>query len=258
MKLIAIYNVWGDSMELLKGSIEQIRHSVDFVLIVAQEESNLGEIDKTVYPFCENLVTNNLVDEIIKFEPSGINPYRNELAKRQIGLEFAKQNGFSHFLHLDCDEYYLPHEFNTAKEQIEKENILATVIDLYTYYKDPTYRLLNKESYGVPFITKLFPHTRVEVKNRGNYPVSVDPTRAVNVLHPKRLTGVNMHHFSYIREDIKKKLRNSTANRNINNHRVVTEYENAKIGTHLKALFNDKLVGVENIFKIKINVKEQV
>lgn len=258
MKLIAIYNVWGDSTELLRGSIEQIRDHVDFVLVVAQEVSNSGELDKSVYPFVNSLIDEKLVDKVITFEPMGSNSLRNETAKRQIGLEFAKKNKYTHFLHMDCDEYYLPHEFKSAKELIEREYINGSWIDLYTYYKSPRYRLANKEAYGVPFITRLTNHTRVGIGNTRGYETPVDPSRAVNVLRAKKLEGISMHHFSYVRKDIKKKLRNSTAKNNINRPRVVHEYNLAKEGTHLTELFNDTLILVDNIFNISVNVPEQV
>lgn len=257
MKLIAIYNVW-DSLELLKGSIEQIRESVDFVLVVAQEVSNSGEVDKRVYPFVNNLIDEKLVDQVLTYEPTGKALLRNETAKRQIGLEFAKTKGFTHFIHLDCDEYYLPAEFKYAVDLIKRNYIQASWVDLYTYYKEPTLRLAKKESYGVPFITRLYPHTQVGMKHRQGYDVPVDPSRAVNVMASRKLVGVSMHHFSYVRQDIKKKLRNSTARNNINRPKVISEYQNAKEGTHLKALFNDELISVENHFNIDINVKEQV
>ena len=258
MKLIAIYNVWGDSLELLEGSIKQIRKSVDFVLVVAQQISNAGEEDKRVYPFINELIDKKIVDQVLTYSPWGSNLLQNEMNKRQKGLEFAKLKGFTHFLHLDCDEYYLPFEFESAKVLIEKENIQASYVDLYTYYKSPTLRLAKKEPYGVPFITRLYQHSKVGLSHRRGYEVPVDPSRAVNVLQSRKLPGVSMHHFSYVREDIEKKLRNSTARNNINNQRVITEYQNAKEGSHLKALFNDTLVSVENHFNINLNVKEQI
>lgn len=258
MKLIAIYNVWGDSLELLEGSIKQIRECVDFVLVVAQQISNAGEEDKRVYPFVNELVDKKLVDQVLTYSPWGRNLLQNEINKRQKGLEFAKLKGFTHFLHLDCDEYYFTSEFQSAKELIERNYIQASWVDLYTYYKEPTLRLSKKESYGVPFITRLYPHTQVGLAFRRGYEVPVDPSRSVNVLQSRQLTGVSMHHFSYVRRDIKKKLRNSTARNNINHVKVVEEYENAKEGTHLKALFDDTLLSVENHFNININVKEQV
>ena len=110
-KLIAIYNVWGDSLELLQGSIEQIREHVDCVCVVAQEMSNGGEIDKNVYPYLHYLQGKGLIDQIIYYSPKPGNRLDNEKTKRQLGIEHAIEKGYTHFIHLDCDEYYHGDEF---------------------------------------------------------------------------------------------------------------------------------------------------
>lgn len=253
MKLIAIYNVWGDSTELLKGSIQQIRRHVDCVLLVAQEESNAGELDKSVYSFCEQLFREKLVDDILYFVPQSKNLMKCETEKRQMGIDYAIRKGFTHFLHLDCDEYYESDDFGAVKEHIFRENkIDGWCLNLWTYYKYPTLRLERKENYCVPFIHKLTSNTKCGFAYRGNYFKPVDPTRAVNSKKTEILLGFEMHHFSYVRKDIDKKLRNSTARRNIDNQRVREEYKNAKAGTKLTALYNDTLIEVENIFNIPI------
>lgn len=253
MNLIAIYNVWGDSIELLEGSIKQIRESVDFVLIVAQEKSNAGEIDPFVIPFCHSLVNKGLVDKVICFEPYGISLLKNETAKRQLGLEFAKEKGFTHFLHLDSDEYYDSNEFAYLKSVLMEGDFFGSIISLHTYYKYPTLRLKRKEKYGVPFIHKLLKNSACGMSFRNNYFLPVDPSRAINSPGVIDVTLNTMHHYSYVRRDIEKKLRNSTARNNINRQDVIKEYHEAKAGTHLQTLFNDVLIEVPNYFNIDID-----
>ena len=253
MKLIAIYNVWGDSLELLRGSIAQLRESVDYVLIVAQEISNAGEIDKKVYPRCNDLIDDHLVDRVITYEPVCVSLLKNETAKRQLGIDWAKQNGYTHFIHMDSDEYYHVNDFEAAKIEFLKSGLTGSFIDLWTYYKEPTLRLSKKESYFVPFIHKINVNTKCGIAYRLNYGVAVDPSRAINSPKIGFLKSVSMHHFSYIRRDIAKKLRNSTAKSRIDNQRVLDEYQIAKAGTHLHTLFNDVLVEVPNTFNIFIH-----
>jgi hypothetical protein len=257
MKLIAIYNVWGDSLELLRGSIQQIRDCVDFVLIIAQEESNAGEVDRNVYPFCNNLIDEKLANQVIIYNPLKKSLLDDETRKRQMGINFALDNGFSHFIHMDSDEYYFPHEFQAAKELIVRDRIKSSCIDLYTYYKEPNYRLANKETYLVPFIHEVNKFSRTGKDFRHNYPMPVDPSRAISGSSSKRIPGISMHHFSYVRRDIEKKLRNSTARKNINRKDVIEEFHSAKIGTHLRALYNDVIVESENHFNINIDEREK-
>ena len=109
-KLACIVNIW-DGVEWLKYSMKQLKEHVDVFIIVYQDVSNFGEEYNPFYEF-------ELYDFPVifhKFIPDfSKNGGTNELNKRNLGLEIAKANDCTHFLHIDCDELY--EDFGKAKE----------------------------------------------------------------------------------------------------------------------------------------------
>ena len=253
MKLLAVYNVF-DGLELLKGSIEQIRDSVDCVLIVAQEKSNFGEYDSQVYPYCHYLKSLGLVDEVIPYSPYGGNAMQNETKKRQIGIDYGKKHGFTHFLHLDCDEYYDSENFYKVRFQVGGSFFSGSVVNMKTYYKDPSWCLDPPEDYYVPFIHRLDHNTTTGVKNK--YPYYVDPTRRINTKSVERLDSIIMHHFSYIRLDIRKKIQNSTARKNIDKAWIFEEFERAKAGDKIKLYDGRTLIAGQDRFHVEKQIQQ--
>lgn len=208
-KLAAIYNVW-DADYLLPYSIAQIINSVDVVIVVYQNESNFGE---KYFPTIPN--------EVVKYHytPNVSQSGRwNETRKRNIGLNIAKDLDCTHFISMDCDEFYDSEEFEQYKNRAIEFDASACM--MYTYYKKPNIRLSPVEPYYVPFIHKIKPETTL---GPHKYPVLVDPTRAVSTC--KQFYQIDrpiMHHMSWCRKDIGQKLRNSTAS--INWKSKINEY----------------------------------
>lgn len=202
-RLAAIWNVW-DGDELLFHSIKQIREHVDEVIVVYQNQSNYGEIYHPEIP-------SHLCDYIIHYKPQlHFSGTLNETAKRNIGLDKAKELGCTHFILMDNDELYDTNEFKYYKDLIYYNNCESSACRLYTYYKYPTIQITPLEDYYVPFICKLNPTTRLGYY--GSYPVITDPTRQSN--HHKDFYKINiplMHHYSWVRKDIERKIRNSSA-----------------------------------------------
>ena len=254
MKLIAIYNVW-DSEELLEGSIRQIREHVDFVYVVYQVTSNAGEYNESGREEVLRLAKAGLVDEYKLFTPNASKPMHSETRKRQIGINYAREKGFTHFLHMDCDEYYDSKQFAQAKAYIDYESIDGSVCKIQTYYKRPTLKFSGLDDYYVPFIHKIAIGTRCGLKHADPYPFYADPTRRI---HPHRNVielqegRIIMHHFSYIRKDIEKKLQNSTARINFDIPEILRQYENAEAGTVVAHYNNMRLVETENRFNINL------
>src|SRR5688572_24354584 len=100
-KLCVIFNVW-DGAELLNGSIDCIKNHVDLIIIVYQDVSNWGEY----YDPLKDFNRHGLKYILVKYEPKIKDGRTNEIAKRNLGLKVAKENGCTHFSHMDCDEYY--------------------------------------------------------------------------------------------------------------------------------------------------------
>lgn len=238
-KLAAIYNVW-DGLELLQGSINCIKEHVDLIVIVYQDISNFGEKGMT-HPFLQDGV------EWIKYEPTvewGGN--LNERAKRNLGLDFARMNHCTHFLHMDCDEYY--ENFGAMKTAYLNAGHAGSVLRLKTYFKKPTFMFDTPEEYHVPFIHELKDDTKA---GSSSYKYYVDPTRAINEPDIIELPFF-MHHFSWVRHDIMRKARNSSANVNnrlVRNEQIFKDYNSPDLGEgYHVANWNRKIKVVPDIF----------
>ena len=198
MKLAAIYNTW-DADYFLPFSIAQIKAHVDEVIVVYQTTSNLGEQYAPMIP-----------NEVVKYhyQPNlSQSPTWNETRKRNIGLGIATDLGCTHFISMDCDEFYDTNEFAQYKSRAVEFD--SSACKMYTYYKYPFVRISPIESYYVPFINKIYKDTAL---GKTKYPVLVDPTRSVSTC--KQFYQIDrpiMHHMSWVRRDIEQKLRNSSA-----------------------------------------------
>ncbi len=250
MVLAAIYNTF-DGEELLEGSIAQIIKQVDEVLIVYQLESNIGEH----YP--ELLTTLAVIKErwpqvrLQKYAPNlAMSPANNERTKRQIGLDWAIKLGCTHFLFIDNDEYYDTVAFEAEKQKVIDAKADTSACRLYTYYQKPIYRLQPIENYWVPFIGRL----TLGIRAGGKFPVLVDPTRGVQPTGRCFLFAEGdlvMHHYSYVRRNIARKLRNSSAARNFGNiHQKVALFNQWQLGQPLVNFPKHSIQEVHDLFNI--------
>lgn len=257
MKIGVSYNLF-DGEELLEGSIKCIRDEVDYISVVYQTESNFGNpCDDNLIPLLNDLLKKGLVDELFEYKPK-INKggHHNEITKRNIGVSLSLGAGCTHHMSMDSDEYYLLQEFQYMKKTMQEGNYDSSACQLLTYYKEPIYILDPPEDYYVSLLYKLKSSSEYKIGNR--LPVLVDPTRCMEPGNCKIFTRneVQMHHLSYIRKDIKKKLTNSSSiNGFINNINEIVDYYN-KWGNGDKALlaaaptrYSD-LMKVDNLFKI--------
>ena len=244
MKLAAIYNVW-DGVELLYGSMKCLKNEVDVFILVWQDVSNFGEAYNPMDDFkipdfgCEVL--------LVKYEPVKHGGMHNETMKRNIGLQWAKQEGCTHFMHMDCDEYY--QDFGALKQQFLASGAKGSVCKILTYFKKPTLRLEAADNYYVPFIHELHPDT---VSGIQGYPYYTDPTRRINT-NDVICMDAPMHHYSWVRKDIERKVRNSSAKVNIERSQLLQDYysDETKAGYFLKD-YGQKLVEVDDLFGIDI------
>lgn len=242
MKLAAIYNVW-DGVELLYGSMKCLKDDVDVFILVWQDISNFGEHYNPINYFnipdfgCEVL--------LVKYEPTGHFGTINEVLKRNLGLQYAKQEGCTHFLHMDCDEYY--EDFGAMKQQFLASGAKGSVCKILTYFKKPTLRLEAHDNYYVPWIHELKTDTVAGVQG---YPYYTDPTRRINT-NDVICMDAPMHHYSWVRKDIERKARNSSAKANIERSQLLQDYysDETKSGYFLKD-YGQKLMEVDNIFSI--------
>lgn len=212
MKLGVSYNVF-DGEELLEGSINQIRSEVDYISVVYQTKSNLGnDCNDGLVELLERLLSEKKIDHIEEYKPNLTNPYVNEITKRNLGLELSRNNSCTHHMSMDTDEYYETKQFKKLKNIINNYGFDSSFCQMKTYYKNWEYQLDPPEDYYVSLIFKIKP----DVKYVLGYPtpVLVDPTRRMsNISNPLILkrSDIEMHHGSYIRNNIRKKLTNSSS-----------------------------------------------
>ena len=223
-----------------------LEDDADLFIIIWQDVSNFGEKYHDFYFSNFSNFKKPIYD--FKYEPNlNISGAENETNKRNKGLEIAKYHNCSHFLHIDCDEYY--ENFRGSKQKFLNSGAKGSVCKILTYFKKPTLRLENEDNYYVPFIHELKTGT---IAGNQDYPFYVDPTRKINESNIF-LLDVYMHHFSWIRKDIERKVRNSSAKANIERSNLLKDYysNDTKAGTFLVD-YDQKLIDVENIFGIEI------
>lgn len=248
MKLCLIWILW-DGEEVFEHSYRNMAPLADATIIVWSRLSNncqsVGGYDPKKYP--------NAIH--VNHEPSmGKTKHENEKDKRNAGLREAKRHNFTHFLMMDCDEFYDPHEFIEAKRLIEKKNLEGLVCRVKTYFKSPELTIGYDPSTRVPFIHKLTPSLHYGMNKR--YPFAydnggarIDPTRQLNIKRGVEWSDITMHHYSHVRNDIRVKIENSSAN--LGRSSLLEDWLNAKEG-YLCKMYNRVLVKCENQFNIQL------
>jgi len=217
MKVGAVYSLF-NSEELVEGSIKSIRSSVDFIAIVYQTKSNFGNSYQLGKSVAKDLLSRGLVDKILPFEPfvfhqdikmSGV---FNTIKKRNIAQRLARQNGCTHFLSLDCDEFYLTEQLDNAIKIVKEGDYDSSFCQMETYYKYPECQLVPKwEGYYVPFLYKIRDNIEHTFFDDWDKELFVDNCRRQEVgkKYVFKRDELEMHHFSYLRKDIRNKYENT-------------------------------------------------
>lgn len=226
-----------EATEHLYNIISEIRDLVDYVVVGIQDNNYYGDpIDNSDLYEIEELKKEGLIDNIIRIK-TDLNEFSRiqETHKRNMLIEDIAKNECTHDLIIDSDEYYVHDTFKAAKEKIEKNDYEITYCRYVNYYHDYLHYLVYpfKEGNYVPFIAKIkykfswqcvdFPKpsdpTRRYVRpktyriDRSTNKIMIDPRTKQPVLG-KYLVDyyefpwkeLKMHHFSWIRNDIRKKL----------------------------------------------------
>ena len=227
MKLGVSYNVF-DGEELIENSIKSIRGNVDYISVVYQTESNFGNpADEGLVPLLEKLESDGLIDELFMYKPTlNKGGHYNEIRKRNLGLYISEGAKCTHHMAMDSDEFYTDEQFSFMKETMVSGDFDSSACQMITYYKDSKYRLDPKEEYYVSLPFKI--RSGVEYVMGSPFPVLVDPTRRMDAGKFKVFTRneIEMHHMSYVRKDIRKKLQNSSASPNFRNIDKIVDYFN--------------------------------
>ena len=252
MKIAAIYNIW-DGEELLIPSMKCLDGHVDLFILTYQTKSNFGEVHNPMKngKFKEIQAAMKTPCELALYEPviteDNSNGTINETQKRNFGLYIAKKERCTHFLFMDCDEFY--QDFGGAKKLYIalRKGHGGSVCAIETYFGKPTLKFSDVDNYKVPFIHELHKNTQAGVRK---YPFYVDPTRRVNEQDVVDLP-VTMQHYSWVRKNIERKMRNSSARTAmLRLENIVPEVQSAHEGMSVKDMSNRVLVTVPDYFNL--------
>jgi len=229
MKLASIIIVW-DDWELLHHAAHQMRKLVDQVIVIYSHQSNTGEVSVPPSGAVPGFAL------AYRFEPDlNKRPADNERAKRNFGIDKARELGFTHFILSDSDEFYDPEMFHVEQQRFHNDPTLeGLVCASKVYFRYPTLTI-GLDTTLVPFIHKLTPDIK-HVYNR-RYPfaweggsIRIDPTRQLNITSGVKWSPIVMDHYSWVRVDYQKKIRNSTARANIERSTILKDLLQAKPG----------------------------
>lgn len=209
MKLGVNYVCW-EGEELLEWAIRPIRLLVDFISVTYHEISYRGEHYSPRLTL-EKLCNVGLIDQITLVEPSPGSQRDQETNARNLGTSICRAAGCTHHISADVDEFWEPAALDCAKAAME--NYDCSVVPIACYFKTPNWRLCPDEKFLVTFIQDI----KVDFSHTSKFPFRVDATRkpaTTGRCREFKSGEFIMHHMSFVRKDIARKLRNS-ANRQI-------------------------------------------
>jgi len=236
---------------LLDCAVRNITPVVDFVIVVASETSNYGELSP---------IPNRWKHDVIIYEPTLSRAMHCETNKRNFGLEMARKAGATHYLSLDADELYDQEEFKKECQKFrEIDSLAGLVCQTRVYFSRPDLTI-GMDTTLVPFIHKIT--TTLKHEFNRNYPfawdklqIRIDPTRSFNINSGVEMSPIIMEHQSWVRKDLeayKRKIRNSTARANLERSTILQDLANAKEG-YFCEFYQKRLVRVPNRFNIPFN-----
>lgn len=255
------YNVF-DGVELLESSVDSIRNVADYVCVVYQTVSNFGNtINADVEDIVMSLKTAGKVDEIYKYEPNQVAGHANEINKRNMGMLLSKIKGCTHFMTMDTDELYDESELMNVRSVVYTGDFDSSACKMLTYYRSGEFIVDPPEEYYVPLIYKI-DDRRFSMNSVGaRWSVPVDPTRRLPIgsLRLFDRAEIQMHHFSYVRDDIRAKLVNSSASPNYKDRidEIASHYENWVYGE--KCMFAGREKRMYNVKRVdnKFNINDR-
>lgn len=248
MRLVAIYCAWSDCLDLLEKSIDNILPVVDHVIVVWSHKNNHCGI-RIEWAFTHPSVSFVHIEPMQHFKA-----HQNETMKRNVGIDKARGEGYTHFLMMDSDEFYLREDVSREKDRMEREDLNGLVCGLRVYIKEPT--LWCEDHTLVPFIQKLT--KGVCVGDFKSYPFAydkdrnahIDPTRRPSHRDKIGWSEIVMHHFSYVRQDIDMKINSSSANLKRSRDIILDDLANAKEG-YMSKLYHRELKSGPDLFGLK-------
>jgi glycosyltransferase involved in cell wall biosynthesis len=252
MRLVSIINAWSDTIELLPYCIENHLKFCDGVIVIWSITSNHGEKNAAIFDFIVTHPYQNVL--FYQVEPvHNLKPLTNETRKRNQGIQVAKNEGYTHFILADADEFYEPELMNEEKARFDNPALNGLVHKLKVYIAKPTLwcndhtlacgiHKLNKDTYAGNFAEYPFAY---DSAGRAH----IDPSRMLNFLNGIEESKAYMHHMSYVRKNIEMKINNSTANLKRSKAVILEELRDAKPG-YVSRLYHQELKECPNYFVI--------
>ena len=238
----------------LRNITSEIRDLCDMIVVCLQKESYHGvPIDARIEGDIYKLKDEGLVDDVIWFVPSAEYdlskpeaPRIMETDKRNFIIDFLSENGCDYAHIIDSDEFYDHDDYQNAKNVlIEHPDINVTYCEYINYYRDYRHLLVWPFKSYVPFISKV--SYKFDFFN-GSFDKPSDPTRRYLIEGKDAkycimsFSTVKMHHLSWIRTDIREKLKNWSAKKYFDDdelvEKVIERYENYEDGQNAFLLFN--------------------
>lgn len=222
-----------DGEEFLEPVIKSVRNQIDHVTVTWQQTSYHGNKNDTdLKPLIERLKAEGLIDKDIFYEPDLTKtPKQSELALRNLGLEASREAGCTHHISADVDEFYDPEQLEHAKKTFGDHDY--SMAQMNCYYKKPTWQLIpHNDKSIVSFIHPVANNYEMTLK----YPYKIEITRRLNTCEKCRVYGKDefvIHHMSYVRKDIRKKLQNSTTGDMYEIDKFITDFDKYQLGERL-------------------------
>lgn len=255
MKLCSIISAWVDTLCILPYAIQNHLKFCDSVIVVWSLTSNHGAVDQRMLEFVASHKYENVLFHQI--EPvKKMKPLMNETRKRNVGLDVARREGYTHFFLADADEMYIPEHVERDKKLFQETQINGLVCRLMVYVGKPT--LSCSDTTLVPFIHKLrkdttagrFQHYPFTYDKKRNS--HIDPSRRLNERNGIIMSNTVMQHFSYVRADINLKIQNSTATGLKKRAALIKQDIACAEPGYVSRLYNQPLREVENYFEIAL------
>lgn len=203
-----------EGTEHLRDIITEIRPLVDEVVLLWSDTSYNGvpaspddkaEVDAILR---DKLADNIVTFPLIQYLP----PREQETVRRNQGLTYFHAKGIDYALIMDSDEFYKADEFASVKEVVRKWLPKSTYCYYKNYYKYKNC-VLQDDCFAKPRVVPFLCHTSQRFDFDIPFPNPSDPTRRIksdcDYFFPKET--ITMHHWSWIRKDIRKKILNWSA-----------------------------------------------
>ena len=231
IKKVGLGIVAFEGTEHLANIITELQDCLDYVSIGLQRKSYHGDpielidLNEIIRLRDEDHLVDNIVEIELNMEDE---PRVQETDKRNILIQDAEDHGCTHVIIIDSDEFYSRNSFIKALKEIDDNDYEMTYCQYVNYYHDYKHFLVYpfKDGMYVPFVSKTKYRHSFECQD---FPLPSDPTRRyvrpysdiIKVKHGDKVydkkiytvdyhifpwNTVKMHHLSWIRADIRKKV----------------------------------------------------